>query len=82
MVRGSKEGSNGALHLMRSLIRPAQTTIYKVLMAEGRFNIFLFLMESAGLTELLKQEGSYTVFAPTDEAFAGLTEQDITLLAS
>ncbi|XP_038860970.1 periostin-like isoform X1 [Salvelinus namaycush] len=82
MVRGSKEGSNGALHLMRSLIKPAQTTIYQVLMAEGRFNIFLSLMKSAGLTELLKQEGSYTVFAPTDEAFDGLTERDITLLAS
>ncbi|XP_071000845.1 periostin-like isoform X2 [Oncorhynchus clarkii lewisi] len=82
MVRGSKEGSNGALHLMRSLIKPAQTTIYKVLMADGRFNIFLSLMKSAGLTELLKQEGSYTVFAPTDEAFDGLTERDITLLAS
>uniref|UniRef100_A0A8C8F3W0 Periostin n=1 Tax=Oncorhynchus tshawytscha TaxID=74940 RepID=A0A8C8F3W0_ONCTS len=82
MVRGSKEGSNGAIHLMRSLIKPAQTTIYKVLMADGRFNIFLSLMKSAGLTELLKQEGSYTVFAPTDEAFDGLTERDITLLAS
>ncbi|XP_052371036.1 periostin-like [Oncorhynchus keta] len=82
MVRGSKEGSNGALHLMRSLLKPAQTTIYKVLMADGRFNIFLSLMKSAGLTELLKQEGSYTVFAPTDEAFDGITERDITLLAS
>uniref|UniRef100_A0AAZ3QKQ9 Periostin n=1 Tax=Oncorhynchus tshawytscha TaxID=74940 RepID=A0AAZ3QKQ9_ONCTS len=82
MVRGSKEGSNGALHLMSSLIKPAQTTIYQLLMSDGRFNIFLSLMESAGLTELLKQEGSYTVFAPTDEAFDGLTEQDITMLTS
>uniref|UniRef100_A0A674BFZ4 FAS1 domain-containing protein n=1 Tax=Salmo trutta TaxID=8032 RepID=A0A674BFZ4_SALTR len=65
MVRGSKEGSNGALHLMRSLIKPAQTTIYKFSC------IFLHLMKTAGLTELLKQE-----------AFKGLTEQDITLLAS
>ncbi|XP_041725169.2 periostin isoform X1 [Coregonus clupeaformis] len=82
MVRGSKEGSNGALHLMTSLIKPAQTTIYEVLMADGRFNIFLSLMESAGMTELLKQDGSYTVFAPTDQAFDGLTEQDVTLLTS
>ncbi|XP_055792837.1 periostin-like [Salvelinus fontinalis] len=82
MVRGSKEGSNGALHLMSSLIKPAQTTIYKLLISDGRFKIFLSLMESAGLTELLKQDGSYTVFAPTDEAFDGLTEQDITMLTS
>uniref|UniRef100_A0AAY4EJT2 Periostin n=1 Tax=Denticeps clupeoides TaxID=299321 RepID=A0AAY4EJT2_9TELE len=57
MIRGSKEGSNGALHLLQG--------------------IFLSLMEKAGLADLLKQEGSYTVFAPTDEAFDGLTEEDI-----
>ncbi|XP_051539577.1 periostin-like isoform X2 [Myxocyprinus asiaticus] len=82
MVRGSREGSNGVLHLMRSLIQPAQTTIYEMLLKDGRFKIFLSLMESAGLTDLLKQEGSYTLFAPTDEAFETLTEEDITLLKS
>lgn len=39
-------------------------------------------MEEAGLTDLLKQEGSYTVFAPTDEAFDGLSPQDFELLKS
>ncbi|XP_051972120.1 periostin-like [Xyrauchen texanus] len=82
MVRGSREGSNGVLHLMRSLIQPAQTTIYELLLKDGRFKIFLSLMESAGLTDLLKQEGSYTLFAPIDEAFGTLTEEDITLLKS
>uniref|UniRef100_A0A673K3L7 Periostin-like n=1 Tax=Sinocyclocheilus rhinocerous TaxID=307959 RepID=A0A673K3L7_9TELE len=36
----------------------------------------------AGLTDLLKQEGSYTLFAPVDAAFGTLTEEDITLLKS
>lgn len=39
-------------------------------------------MEEAGLTDLLKQEGSYTIFAPTDEAFDGLTPDDFDLLKS
>lgn len=39
-------------------------------------------MESAGLTDLLKQEGSYTLFAPVDASFGTLTEEDITLLKS
>lgn len=39
-------------------------------------------MEEAGLTDLLKQEGSYTIFAPTDEAFDGLTPEDFELLKS
>lgn len=44
--------------------------------------IFLSLMEAAGLTDLLKQEGDFTLFAPTDEAFAGLSERDLSLLKS
>uniref|UniRef100_A0A671PG09 Periostin-like n=1 Tax=Sinocyclocheilus anshuiensis TaxID=1608454 RepID=A0A671PG09_9TELE len=69
MARGSREGSNGVLHLMRSLIQPPETTIYDLLLKDGRFKIFLSLMESAELTDLLKQEGSYTLFAPIDAAF-------------
>lgn len=82
MVRGSKEGSKSALHVMRSLIKPAEKTMYEHLIADGRFKIFLALMETAGLTDLLKQEGSYTIFAPTDEAFDGLSREDFALLKS
>ncbi|XP_048840084.1 periostin-like isoform X2 [Brienomyrus brachyistius] len=82
MVRGSKEGSNGALHLMATLIKPAKISIYESLINDGRFKIFLSLMETAGLTELLHQDGGYTVFAPTDDAFDGLTKEDFALLSS
>nr|XP_057942862.1 periostin-like isoform X2 [Doryrhamphus excisus] len=82
MVRGSKEGSNGVLHLIRSIIRPSEKTTYQILKTDGRFKIFLSLMETAGLTDLLKQEGSFTVFAPTDDAFSDLSQDDMTLLKS
>lgn len=39
-------------------------------------------METADLTELLKQEGSYTIFAPTDDAFGDLSREDLALLKS
>ncbi|XP_077361850.1 periostin-like isoform X2 [Festucalex cinctus] len=82
MVRGSKQGSNGVLHLIRTIIRPSQKTTYDILKADGRFKIFLTLMETADMTDLLKQEGSFTVFAPTDEAFADLSDDDMKLLKS
>ncbi|XP_037543909.1 periostin [Nematolebias whitei] len=82
MVRGSKEGSNGALHLMKSLIQPSEKTVFELLSTDGRFKIFLSLMNAAGLENLLKQEGSYTVFAPTDESFESLGEEDLTMLKS
>jgi len=37
-------------------------------------------MEAAGLTDLLQQEGDFTLFAPNDKAFAALSERDVTLL--
>ncbi|KAG5844647.1 hypothetical protein ANANG_G00164710 [Anguilla anguilla] len=82
MVRGSKEGSNGALHLMKTLIKPAETSMFQILKVDGRFKIFLSLMKTAGLIDLLHQEGAYTLFAPTDDAFAGLSEEDLALLSS
>uniref|UniRef100_A0A8C2ZVR3 Periostin n=1 Tax=Cyclopterus lumpus TaxID=8103 RepID=A0A8C2ZVR3_CYCLU len=82
MVRGSKEGSKSALHVVRSLIKPSKKTIYELLVDDRRFKIFLSLMETAGLTDLLKQEGSYTIFAPTDDAFANLSREDFALLKS
>ena len=42
--------------------------------AEG-FETLLAAVEAAGLTETLMGEGPYTVFAPTDEAFAAALEE-------
>ena len=38
----------------------------------GQLNIFLAAVEAAGLSEVLETTGPYTLFAPSDEAFAKL----------
>jgi len=40
--------------------------------AAGSFNTLVAAVEAAGLVEVLKGEGPFTVFAPTDDAFAKL----------
>ena len=40
----------------------------------GSFSTLLAAAEAAGLVDTLKGEGPFTVFAPTDEAFAALPE--------
>lgn len=42
--------------------------------AAGDFTTLLAAVEAAGLVETLEGEGPYTVFAPTDDAFAALPE--------
>ncbi|MGR2739072.1 fasciclin domain-containing protein [Billgrantia sp. Q4P2] len=42
--------------------------------AAGQFETLAAALEAAGLVETLKGDGPFTVFAPTDEAFAALPE--------
>ncbi len=42
--------------------------------AAGSFDTLVTAVETAGLVETLKGEGPFTVFAPTDDAFAALPE--------
>ena len=46
----------------------------------GSFETLVAAVEAAGLVDALKAEGPYTVFAPTDEAFAKLPEGTIEAL--
>lgn len=43
----------------------------------GSFTTLLAVVEAAGLSDTLKGDGPFTVFAPTDEAFAALPEGTI-----
>ena len=53
---------------------PAAATadIVDTLAADGRFTTLISALEAAGLDEALRGPGPFTVFAPTDDAFAAL----------
>jgi uncharacterized surface protein with fasciclin (FAS1) repeats len=46
----------------------------------GSFNTLVAAVGAAGLVETLKGDGPFTVFAPTDEAFAALPEGTVDTL--
>jgi len=52
--------------------KPAQMDIVDTAIAAGSFNTLAQALTAAGLVDALKAEGPFTVFAPTDEAFAKL----------
>jgi len=52
-------------------------SIVDVASANGSFDTLVAAVQAAGLEETLSAEGPYTVFAPTDEAFAELPEGTI-----
>ena len=46
----------------------------------GQFTVLTKALEAAGLTEILKKKGNFTVFAPTDAAFAKLPAGTLEML--
>lgn len=61
--------------------KPAPTNdIVDTAVAAGSFETLAAALTAAGLVEALKGEGPFTVFAPTDEAFAKLPEGTVETL--
>jgi uncharacterized surface protein with fasciclin (FAS1) repeats len=48
--------------------------------AAGNFKTLVAAVQAAGLVETLKGKGPFTVFAPTDEAFAKIPKADLDAL--
>ena len=57
-----------------------QADIVDTAVSAGSFNTLAAALEAGGLVETLKAEGPYTVFAPTDEAFAKLPDGTVAML--
>lgn len=58
----------------------AKGDIVAVATGDGSFDTLVTALEAAGLVETLQGAGPFTVFAPTDEAFAKLPKGDLDAL--
>ena len=60
--------------------RDATKNILQTAKIAGNFNTLLTVIEAAGLTETLNGPGAFTVFAPTDAAFAKIPKAELDAL--
>ena len=58
----------------------APADIVDTAISAGSFTTLVAAVEAAGLVDTLKGEGPFTVFAPTDEAFAALPKETLDAL--
>jgi transforming growth factor-beta-induced protein len=79
--------SNGVIHVIDTVIRPERTTrraqgqdIVDTAVSANSFSTLVAAVKAAGLVETLKGDGPFTVFAPTDEAFAKLPKATLNSL--
>lgn len=86
MIDGAKvvttdiECDNGVIHIIDSVILPADKTIPATAAAAGSFSTLLAAAKAAGLADVLAGEGPFTVFAPTDDAFKKLPKGTVDAL--
>lgn len=77
VIQADVQASNGVIHAVDSVLLPTIVDTAKGY-NDGNgttFNTLLTALDAAGLTDTLAGDGTFTVFAPTDQAFANLKEQ-------
>lgn len=79
VAQADVRASNGIVHVIDQVLVPSTKNIVETAVEAGQFNTLAKALGAAGLVETLSGQGPFTVFAPTDEAFAKL---DAKLLAS
>merc|ERR1719427_689913 len=75
-----KTGRFASMFIVDKVLTPPMGTLMDVLKADDRFSLLVGAIQTAGLTELMNQQGSHTVFAPTNDAFNALPEDQRTKL--
>jgi len=79
--------SNGVIHVIDSVLIPKAApaapakNIVQTAIAAGQFKTLASLLQKAGLAGTLQGEGPFTVFAPTDAAFAKVPKATLAALA-
>lgn len=66
--------SNGIIHVVDRVLIPETENILTIAGKAGSFKTLAAAIKAAGLIDALNGEGPFTVFAPTDEAFANLPD--------
>ncbi|UCC31495.1 MAG: fasciclin domain-containing protein [Phycisphaerales bacterium] len=81
VIKTDIEASNGVIHVIDTVLLP-KNDIIETARGAGSFKTLLTALEAAGLTDALRGDGPFTVFAPTDAAFAKLPEGTVEALLS
>ena len=79
IVQADIAASNGVVHAVDKVLLPADKTVVQTAIANPDFSILVEAVTAAGLVDTLNAPGPFTVFAPTNAAFASLlTELGVT----
>lgn len=85
LVTTDIEASNGIVHVIDAVLLPPEgptQSIAEIVADSEDFETLEVALNATGLTSTLAADGSFTVFAPTDDAFAKLSPFVLNLLVN
>jgi transforming growth factor-beta-induced protein len=80
ILRANVRACNGIVHVIDSVLlppAPVAKDIVSIALGDDRFETLVAALKAADLVGTLQGEGPFTVFAPTDDAFAKLGQETI-----
>lgn len=80
VVKTDIECTNGIIHVVDTVMLPSTMDVVATAIDAGSFTTLAQALQAAALVETLQGDGPFTVFAPSDEAFAKLPEHDLASL--
>ncbi|XP_067454344.1 transforming growth factor-beta-induced protein ig-h3 [Thunnus thynnus] len=75
-----KTGRFATMFTVDKVLTPPMGTVMDILKADDRFSLLVGAIQTAGMTELLNQQGTLTFFAPTNDAFNALPRAELNRL--
>ncbi|KAM7418242.1 hypothetical protein PAMA_017752 [Pampus argenteus] len=69
LIKPDQHATNGIVHVVDRVITAISNNVHTLIEIDDDLETLRMAIAAAGLTNILENEGQYTVFAPTNEAF-------------
>ncbi|XP_070819315.1 transforming growth factor-beta-induced protein ig-h3 [Chaetodon trifascialis] len=77
LIKPDQHATNGIVHVVDRVITAVSNDVSTLLDVDDDLETLRTAMAAAGLTAMLENEGQYTVFAPTNEAFEKIPQETL-----
>lgn len=78
LVKTDQHATNGIVHVVDRVITAITNNVNSMIDTDDDLETLRTAVAASGLTSLLENEGSYTIFAPTNEAFEKIPPDTLT----
>jgi len=77
VIKADVKASNGVIHFIDGVMLIPKGDLVDTLVADDRFSTLVAAVTAAGLVDTVKNAEAFTIFAPTNDAFAKIPEETL-----